>query len=131
MAATLQSRATAPGPRHGDAGAGYRPSPRPYSEGLPPIEYAPDDHVRKVSSDGFIYFKNKAWRFSKAFRGEYIALRPTIEDGRFDVHYCAHRIASLDLRQASKACGPVDNAETRCPQGPQAQQQQQATALDR
>jgi len=25
------------------------------------------------------------------------ALRPTDEDGVFSVHYCAHRIASLDL----------------------------------
>ena len=88
--------------------------------------------VRKVSSDGFINFKNKAWRLSKAFRGEHIALRPTTEDGRFDVHYCAHRIANLDLRQAaSEACGLVDNAETRSPQGPQAQQQQQPILLDR
>jgi transposase InsO family protein len=110
----------------------YQPSSRPFPELLPPIEYAPGDHVRKVSGDGFINFKNRAWRISKAFRGEYIALRPTIEDGRFDVHYCAHRIAGLDLRQAtSEACGLVDNAETRCPQGPQDQQQQQPPALDR
>ena len=62
----------------------------------------------------------------------YIALRPTTEDGRLDVRYCAHRIAKLDLRQAtSEACGLVDNAETRCPQGPQDQQQQQPPDLDR
>ena len=110
----------------------YQPSSRPFPELPPPIEYAPGDHVRKVSGDGFINFKNRAWRISKAFRGEYIALRPTIEDDRFDVHYCAHRIAGLDLRQAtSEACGLVDNAETRCPQGPQDQQQQQPAALDR
>jgi transposase InsO family protein len=106
-------------------GERYRPSSRPFPEVLPPIEYAPGDQVRKVSSDGFINFKNRAWRFSKAFRGEYVALRPTTEDGIFAVHYCAHRIASLDLHQAaSESCGLVDNAETRCPQGPQAQQQQ-------
>jgi len=70
--------------------------------------------VRKVSGDGFINFKNRAWRISKAFRGEYIALRPTIEDGRFDVHYCAHRIAGLDLRPSHED-----------------QQQQQPAALDR
>jgi transposase InsO family protein len=106
-------------------GERYRPSSRPFPEVLPPIEYAPGDQVRKVSSDGFINFKNRAWRFSKAFRGEYVALRPTTEDGIFAVHYCAHRIASLDLHQAaSESCGLVDNAEKRCPQGPQAQQQQ-------
>ena len=101
----------------------YRPSPRSFPEKLPPIEYAPGDQVRKVDSDGFISFKNRPWRLSKALRGELIAVRTTAEDGVFTVHYCAHRIATLDLRQSnSNACGLVDNA-ARCPQGPQAQQQ--------
>jgi transposase InsO family protein len=68
----------------------YRPSSRPFPEVLPTIEYAPGDQVRKVSSDGFINFKNRAWRISKAFRGEHVALRPTDEDGVFGIHYCAH-----------------------------------------
>ena len=103
----------------------YQPSSRPFPDVLPAIDYAPGDQVRKVSSDGFINFKNQAWRISKAFRGEYVALRPTAEDGVFSIHYCAHRIARLDLRPTeSEACGLVDNAETRCPQGPQDQQQQ-------
>jgi len=107
----------------------YRPSSRAFPEVLPAIEYAPGDQVRKVDSGGFISFKNQAWRISKAFRGQYVALRPTDEDAVFDVHYCAHRIATLDLRQAeSEACGLVDNAETRCPQGPQTKQQQPQTA---
>ena len=79
----------------------YRPSSRQFPEVLPPIDYAPGDQVRKVSSDGFINFKNKAWRISKAFRGEYVALRPSGEDGVFAVHYCAHRITTLDLRQVA------------------------------
>jgi transposase InsO family protein len=103
----------------------YRPSSRSFPDVLPPIEYAPDDQVRKVDSDGFISFKNRPRRISKALRGELIALRPSGEDGVFAVHYCAHRITTIDLRQAdSEACGLVDNA-ARCPQGPQAQQQQQ------
>jgi transposase InsO family protein len=107
----------------------YRPSSRSFPEVLPPIEYAPGDQVRKVDSDGFISFKNRPWRISKAFRGEPVALRPTGEDGVFAVHYCVHRIATIDLRQAEReACGLVDNAETRCPQGPQAQQQPQPTS---
>ncbi len=59
----------------------------------------------------------------RAPRSELIALRPTEEDGVFTVHYCAHGIATIDLRQPSEeARGLVDNA-ARCPQGPQAQQQ--------
>jgi hypothetical protein len=103
----------------------YRPSPRAFPETLPPIEYAPGDQVRKVDCDGFISFKNRPWRISKALRGEPIALRPTADDGVYAVHYCAHRVAILDLRQSdSKAYGLVDNA-ARCPQGPQEEQQQQ------
>jgi transposase InsO family protein len=104
----------------------YRLSPRSFPENLPPIEYAPGDQVRKVDSDGYISFKNRPWRVSKALRGELIALRPTGEDGVFMLHYCVHRIGVLNLRQAaSDGCGLVDNA-ARCPQGPQPQQQQQA-----
>jgi len=102
----------------------YRPSPRTFPEALPPIEYAPGDQVRKVDSDGFVSFKNRPWRISKALRGEPIALRPTDEDGVYGVHYCAHRLKTVDLRSVEEgACGLVDNA-ARCPQGPQAQQQQ-------
>ena len=106
----------------------YRPSPRCFPEVLPAIEYAPGDQVRKVDSDGFISFRNRPWRLGKAFRGELVALRPTIEDGVFSVHYCSHRIATLDLRQGETgACGLVDNAG-RCPQGPQAKQQNQTVS---
>jgi transposase InsO family protein len=106
----------------------YRPSPRPFPDVLPAIDYAPGDQVRKVDSDGFISFKNRPWRIGKAFRGEFLALRPTREDGVFEVRYCSHPIASLDLRQAGGAtCRPADGT-ARCPhypQFPQPQPQQQ------
>ena len=38
----------------------YQPSSRPFRDALPTIDYAPGDQVRKVSSDGFINFKNQA-----------------------------------------------------------------------
>jgi hypothetical protein len=110
-------------------GERYRPSSRSFPEILAPIEYAPGDQVRKVDSDGFISFKNRPWRISKALRGEPIALRPTADDGIYAVHYCAHRVTTLDLRQREReTCGLVDNA-ARCPQGPQAEQQQHQTAF--
>jgi hypothetical protein len=103
----------------------YRMSPRPYRETLPSIEYAPGDIVRKVDISGRISFKNRVWRIGKAFRGEFIALRQTTQDGVFALHYCAHRFATVDLNDfAAQGCGLVDNA-ARCPQGPQLQHQQQ------
>ncbi|WP_246678808.1 IS481 family transposase [Mesorhizobium sp. B2-4-17] len=102
----------------------YRPSPRCFPEVLPAIEYGPGDKVRKVDSDGFISFRNRPWRIGKAFRGELVALRSTDQDGLFSVHYCSHRIATLDLRSTDReACGLVDNAKP-CPQGPHPKQQQ-------
>jgi Integrase core domain len=87
----------------------YRPSPRAFPETLPPIEYAPGDPVRKVDCDGFISFKNRPWRISKALRGEPVALRPAGEDGVYAVHYCARRIKTIDLRKADEgACGLGD-----------------------
>ena len=103
----------------------YRPSARAFPEKLPPVEYGPGDQVRKVDGDGFISFKNRRWRISKALRGEPVALRPAGEDGIYAVHYCAHRIKAVDLRAADgEGCGLVDDAARR-PQGPQPQKQQQ------
>ena len=101
----------------------YRPSPHPFPETLPPIEYDCGDIVRKVQDGGFISFKNRAIRLCKAFRGQPVAVRPTGEDGVFSVHFCAHTIATLDLRQPRPtARGFVDNADA-LPTTPQAPQQ--------
>ena len=109
-------------------GQRYRPSSRPFPEVLPPVEYGPDDEVRKVGSDGFISFRNRYWRIGRGLRGELVALRPTGEDGVFAVYFCAHRIGAIDLRAADdETCGLVDNA-ARCPQGPQEEQPQQTAS---
>jgi transposase InsO family protein len=102
----------------------YRSSPRSFPEILPPIEYGPGDIVRKVDVNGHITLKSHRLLVGKAFRGQPIALRPTNQDGVLSVHFSSHRIAMLDLRNGG--CGFVDNAEGRCPQAPQEQQQQQS-----
>jgi transposase InsO family protein len=101
----------------------YRPSRRAFPVVLPPIEYGPDDLVRKADQNGDISFKGRHIRLGKPFRGQLVALRPTSDDGAFSIHFCTQAIGSIDLREAVSACGLVDNA-ARCPQGPQAQQQQ-------
>ena len=42
--------------------------------------------------------RSRELHVGKAFRGQPVALRPTDEDGVFSVHFCAHRIATIDLR---------------------------------
>lgn len=76
----------------------YQPSRQPFPETLPPIEYGPDDHVRKVQANGEISFRGHLFRISKALRGYPVALRPTRTDGVFSVHFCHYQVTKLDLR---------------------------------
>jgi transposase InsO family protein len=76
----------------------YQPSPRRFPEKLPPIEYGPQDALRKVQANGWISFRNREYRLSKAFRGEYVALRPTQTDGLWEAFFCNQKIDQIDLR---------------------------------
>jgi transposase InsO family protein len=76
----------------------YRPSRRSYPEVRPVWEYGPTDAMRKVGRDGTISFKGRPIDLGKAFRGEYVAVRPTTEDGIFGVYFGVHRVAQIDLR---------------------------------
>lgn len=78
----------------------YRASPRSFPRELPPIEHGPDDEIRKVIGGGRISFRGRLWRISRALIGEPVALRPTAEDGVFEVFYCHHRVTRLNLDDA-------------------------------
>jgi hypothetical protein len=75
----------------------YQPSPRPYPEQLPPIEYGPTDIVRKVRHFGHIKFHGRECHVGSAFYGLHVALRHTTTDGLFDLFFCQHRIGQLNL----------------------------------
>ena len=77
----------------------YQVSHRSFPERLPPLEYGAIDQVRKVQIDGKIFFRNREFRVGKAFRGYPVALRPTTEDGRYEIYFATHRISTIDLRQ--------------------------------
>ena len=76
----------------------YEPSARSYQETLPPIDYAPGDIVRKVQDRGRIGFRGRVYRVGRAFVGEPVALRPSAEDGVWEVYYCAQQVTQIDLR---------------------------------
>lgn len=76
----------------------YQISPRPFPETLPPIEYGPDDLVRKVQLKGEISFRGKTFKVGKAFKGYPVALRPTVQQGLFEVYFCQQNIGQVDLR---------------------------------
>jgi transposase InsO family protein len=77
----------------------FEPSFRSYPEQLPPIEYNVSDKVRKVQDHGEIRFLGHAFRIGKGFRGYQVALRPSPEDGVYDVYFATHRIAQVDLHR--------------------------------
>jgi transposase InsO family protein len=76
----------------------YKTSPRPFPSTLPLIEYGLDDRVRKVSEKGKIKFSGRFWRVGKAFCGYPVGVRPSEEDGRFQVYFCRKMIREIDLR---------------------------------
>jgi len=86
----------------------YEPSRRDYPQELPPIEYDHGDQVRTVASNGYFQYHGHRYRVGKAFRGLQIALRPTCEDGQFDVYLCRQRIARINERD-----GQVRRASSR------------------
>ena len=77
----------------------YKPSPTGYRENPLPIEYGPDDKVRKVQQGGWISYRGKEYRIPRAFYGERIAIRPTDNDGLLDVYFCNQKIAQLNVKE--------------------------------
>lgn len=77
----------------------YRVSNRSFPEQLPPLEYGTIDQVRKVQTDGKISFRHREFQVGKAFRANPVAVRPTTEDGIYDVHFASHKITTIDLNK--------------------------------
>jgi transposase InsO family protein len=75
----------------------YQPSPRPFPETVPPVTYGPDDIVRTVTVHGSINWRGRRHFISRGLVGEPVALRPTQEDGQWQVVYCHRRVATIDL----------------------------------
>lgn len=78
----------------------YRPSPIPFPETLPPIEYPAGLEVRKVQSGGRLSYRGREFHVSLALRGLPVALRPVPEaDSQREVLFCHQAITRIDLNQ--------------------------------
>jgi transposase InsO family protein len=75
----------------------YWPSPRPYPDPLPSLEYAPEELVRTVKEDGFVAFQGGHYRVGKGWRGQRVALRPTPDPQVIQIYLGRHYITTLDL----------------------------------
>lgn len=76
----------------------FAASPRLYPEQLPEIEYGPGIEVRCVGDGGRMLFRSRHYRVGAAFRGHRVGLRPTEEDGVFEVYFGVHKIAWINER---------------------------------
>jgi transposase InsO family protein len=77
----------------------YQPSARPMPTILGEPDYAADDIVLRVKSNGVIDFRGRRLKVSNALRGLPVAARksPT-QDGIVEFWFAHHRILTLDLR---------------------------------
>lgn len=81
----------------------YQPSPRAYPESPPALIYGEGDVVRKVQSRGVLCFRGREWLVGQAFRGQQVALRATTTEGRWQVYFGVHAIATVDLRDNTES----------------------------
>lgn len=79
----------------------YQPSRRRFPEQIEPFDYGPGAILRRVDQSGWLSFRNRPIKLGRAFTHRRVALRATEPDGCFDVVFCAHKVATLDLRQAA------------------------------
>lgn len=76
----------------------YTPSPRPYPEKLPPLEYDGHLEVRKVDDRGTIKWKNEKLFLSHTLNGELVGLEE-IDDGTWSLYYGSVLLARFDERE--------------------------------
>jgi transposase InsO family protein len=85
----------------------YRPSSRAYREVIEPYAYGPDDQLRRVQQGGCFNFRSRELKIPKAFAGKTIAIRPTLQDGVFEVFFRSRSLGSIDLNHKSDHVQPV------------------------
>ena len=73
----------------------YRPSPRPFPDRLPPIEYPGHFEVCFVSSAGTFRFKKRLLFIANALKQHYIGLEE-VDNGVRPIYFCAVFLARLD-----------------------------------
>jgi len=77
----------------------YQPSPRPYPETLPPLEYGPDQLVRRVGNGAISLHGHRYW-VGEVFAGQPVGLQQTTVDGVWTVYFSRFPVASIDEREA-------------------------------
>lgn len=82
----------------------YQPSIRPMPATLPPVAYGEIDEVRQVNRVGQLSFQGRTFKLSEAFGGERMGLRPTREDGVWEVYFSSFHVGQINVRDGRKHC---------------------------
>ena len=77
------------------------------------FEYEPHDIVRRVQERGRVSLFGQIVRIPKAFRGKDVALRPTQQEGLFDVHFRMQKIATVKVRSTGRHAISQDDVSLR------------------
>ena len=75
----------------------YTPSIKSYPEKLPVYEYESSEIKRKVQDKGIINFKNKEFKVGKAFIGDYVAIRESLQNNTYEIYFCNQLIRTITL----------------------------------
>jgi transposase InsO family protein len=78
----------------------YQPSPRPFPQQLPPIDYPHNADIRIVHA-GRISWRGKPRRVGKAFNGKHLAVIPTTTNGIYTINYRHQPIRTINLNTPS------------------------------
>jgi hypothetical protein len=92
---------------------GHPPADRRYCEQRVAFEYEPHDIVRRVQERGRVSLFGQIVRIPKAFRGREVALRPTPQEGLFDVHFRTQKIATVKVRTTGRHAISQDDVIVR------------------
>jgi hypothetical protein len=77
----------------------YQPSPRAFRQKVEPFDYAAGDIVRSVDTNGRFSFAQQRIKASKALTGKRVALRPTDQDGVYDLVFRNIVLKPIDLHR--------------------------------
>lgn len=83
----------------------YSVSTREYQPSPAPPEYADDRQVRRVHDHGRLSWKGHLYRVGRAFTGEPVAVRPTLNQHIHDVFWQTRRIAQINQKNHTAIFG--------------------------
>ena len=78
----------------------YRPSPRPYPDRLPAVDYPNTFVTRLVSASGGIRWCSSQIFVNSALAGQHVGLEE-VDDGIWSVYFATAQVGRLDARTAT------------------------------